>query len=121
MIRRFFNTVVEHIVNQPEPIHYPSPFTKPETQSLHWLLATAPCFPVRVDSVSILTEPREFYDVILKGCREARYEGGIYWLGNQGGILGSASPSQVCTWGTGASNRRLWTVSAIIRNLRVGI
>lgn len=72
MIRRLFNTLVENIVNQPEPIHFPCPFNKPETQNLHWLLATAPCFPVRVDSVSILTEPHEFYDVILKGCKEAR-------------------------------------------------
>lgn len=72
MIRRLFNTLVENIVNQPEPIHYPSPFTKPDTQTLHWLVAAAPCFPVRIDAISILTEPREFYDAIINGCKEAR-------------------------------------------------
>lgn len=72
MLRRLFNTLVENVVNQPEPAPYPCPFLKPETQPLGWLVNAAPCFPVSVRNITILTEPQQFYNAILQGCREAR-------------------------------------------------
>lgn len=72
MLRRLFNTVVENIVNQPEQLPYAGPFTKPDTTTFNWLCTAAPCFPVNVRNITILTEPQEFYSAILGGCREAK-------------------------------------------------
>lgn len=72
MLRRLFTTIVENFVQQSEPLQYPAPFTKPDTTSLNWLSCAAPCFPVNFKDITILHEPSQFYDTILKGCKEAK-------------------------------------------------
>lgn len=72
MLRRLFNTVVENIVNQPEQLPYPSPFTKSDTVTHNWLSSAAPCFPVNFKNITILTEPQQFYSAILRGCNDAK-------------------------------------------------
>lgn len=72
MLRRLFNTVVESIVNQPEQLPYPSPFTKSDTVTHNWISSAAPCFPVNFKNITILTEPQQFYNAILGGCKAAK-------------------------------------------------
>lgn len=73
MLRRLVNTVVENIiVTQPEPPVCQTVLTKPETTNLNWLCQVAPCFPVSVKQIRVLTEPCQFYNAIVTGCKEAK-------------------------------------------------
>lgn len=75
MLRKFFNIALDASVSLPvqvESLLYPCPFTTKETLQFSWLPSFAPCFPVRAENITILTEPRQFYNVLLEKCREAK-------------------------------------------------
>lgn len=71
MLRRLLNTVIETTSQPPESVFYPSPFTKKETFQFGWLTSVTPCFPIRASNIVILTEPGQFYNTLVKYCRDA--------------------------------------------------
>lgn len=88
MIRRLLTNVLENTL---QPIHsestiYHSPFTKLYTSHLSWLTSASPCFSIKADNITILTEPREFYDTLVKNCATAsrRITLASLYLGNGG-------------------------------------
>ncbi|XP_018570441.1 CDP-diacylglycerol--glycerol-3-phosphate 3-phosphatidyltransferase, mitochondrial [Anoplophora glabripennis] len=71
MLRRLLNTVIETTSQPTEAIFYPNPFTKKETLQFGWLTNVTPCFPINAKNITILTEPEQFYNTLLKFCRDA--------------------------------------------------
>lgn len=69
-MRRFLNTLLE--ISSPEVATYPNPFTKSDIASLGWLSNVAPCFPIRANAITILSEPQRFYEVLKSGCENAK-------------------------------------------------
>ncbi|KAB0793573.1 hypothetical protein PPYR_13193 [Photinus pyralis] len=75
MLRKFLNIVLDataSIPMQAECAIYTSPFTRKETSQFAWLSSQAPCFPVRAENITILTEPQQFYDTLIEKCRGAK-------------------------------------------------
>ncbi|KAJ8923167.1 hypothetical protein NQ315_001721 [Exocentrus adspersus] len=71
MLRRVLNTVIENTFQPSETVAYPSPFTKKETLHFSWLTSVTPCFPIKASNITILTEPEQFYNTLLKYCQDA--------------------------------------------------
>ncbi|XP_059611095.1 CDP-diacylglycerol--glycerol-3-phosphate 3-phosphatidyltransferase, mitochondrial [Phlebotomus argentipes] len=79
MIRRLFATFIEQPVQGQAAEVLPSPaplpgrqFSNPRLQSLSWLHAAAPCFPVRGDCITVIHDPRVFYETVLSKCASAK-------------------------------------------------
>lgn len=70
MIRRVLNSLLE--TPSTEVITYPNPFTKSDITSFGWLSNVAPCFPIKASDITILSEPKRFYEVIKNGCESAK-------------------------------------------------
>jgi CDP-diacylglycerol---glycerol-3-phosphate 3-phosphatidyltransferase len=77
MIRRMFSTIVEcaelttdFLPHSPSKI--PSTFGVPQLESLNWLYAAAPCFPVAGSKISVINEPKDFYDTLLARSANAK-------------------------------------------------
>lgn len=80
MIKRFFNTFLEHpgipianpdlIPNSKYVVN--TVFASKDLESLNWLHAYAPCFPVKASCIRILNEPSDFYNCLLSKCQEAK-------------------------------------------------
>lgn len=80
MIRRLLSTFIEY----PAPASSVSSelfqqsntkqnyFLDPKLESLNWLHDAAPCFPVKASKISIISEPSQFYDMILKQSTTAK-------------------------------------------------
>uniref|UniRef100_A0A6B2EDX6 CDP-diacylglycerol--glycerol-3-phosphate 3-phosphatidyltransferase n=1 Tax=Phlebotomus kandelakii TaxID=1109342 RepID=A0A6B2EDX6_9DIPT len=80
MIRRLFATFIEQQPVQgqamdilPSPMPLPGrQFASSRLQSLSWLHAAAPCFAVRGDCVTVIQDPRVFYETVLSKCASAK-------------------------------------------------
>lgn len=48
-------------------------FAAPGLETLDWLYGVSPCFPVRGDQITVIHEPREFYETVVTKCAEAKY------------------------------------------------
>lgn len=81
MWRRFTSTLAE-VQHQPQPQIFPEmisnrnslhafSFRKPELESFNWLTSLAPCFPVKAENITVINEPKEFYDTLVKKCEQA--------------------------------------------------
>lgn len=58
-----------HSTEQPVKM---SKFFTQKLESLSWLHSAAPGFPVSGDKISVIHEPKHFYDVLLEKCRTAK-------------------------------------------------
>uniref|UniRef100_A0A1L8DZ75 CDP-diacylglycerol--glycerol-3-phosphate 3-phosphatidyltransferase n=1 Tax=Nyssomyia neivai TaxID=330878 RepID=A0A1L8DZ75_9DIPT len=80
MMRRLFATFIEQPIHQGhvnEILPSPAPlsgreFSNARLQSLSWLHAAAPCFPVRGDSITVIQDPKVFYETVVAKCASAR-------------------------------------------------
>ncbi|KAL3273679.1 hypothetical protein HHI36_015109 [Cryptolaemus montrouzieri] len=67
MIRRILSNVIETTFPQHgENVFYQNPFTCSETIPFGWLSSVTPCFPIKSSNISILTDPHQFYDILLR-------------------------------------------------------
>lgn len=77
MIRRFITTFVETQGMStadvfPQSASAVSTFKNPNLESLNWLHAVAPCFPVNGKNIHIIQEPSKFYEILLSKCSTAK-------------------------------------------------
>lgn len=73
MLRRLFNTVIETAIQiQPQYTAIKHPFHSKEIEHLGWLSNVTPCFPIKADTVTIITEPDVFYKKLLQRSSEAK-------------------------------------------------
>lgn len=89
MIRRFFRTMAalqQHLTNSqgqikdvPHASHVFGPTRNPQNlrfhhdlESLNWLHEFAPHFAIAGDAVTVIEEPRAFYETILRHCSTAK-------------------------------------------------
>lgn len=73
MLRRLFNTLIETTFQiQPQYTSIKHPFHNKELEHLGWLSYMSPCFPIKANSVSIITEPNVFYKRLLQRSKEAK-------------------------------------------------
>uniref|UniRef100_A0A1B0DQC2 CDP-diacylglycerol--glycerol-3-phosphate 3-phosphatidyltransferase n=1 Tax=Phlebotomus papatasi TaxID=29031 RepID=A0A1B0DQC2_PHLPP len=79
MIRRLFATFIEQPIQGQTAEILPSPkplsgrqFSNVRLQSLSWLHGAAPCFPVRGDCITVIHDPRVFYETVLTKCASAK-------------------------------------------------
>uniref|UniRef100_A0A4Y0BPP7 CDP-diacylglycerol--glycerol-3-phosphate 3-phosphatidyltransferase n=2 Tax=Anopheles funestus TaxID=62324 RepID=A0A4Y0BPP7_ANOFN len=89
MIRRLFSTLIadyppagEFLPSAPHPSNrqpsgggadmVPPAFRTSSLQSLSWLHAISPCFPVSGDCIEVIREPSTFYNTLLDKCSVAR-------------------------------------------------
>lgn len=74
MIRRLFSTYLEHpnveFISSSNQ-HLTGSFKIESLSSLNWLYNVAPCFQVRGDKISVIHEPKIFYDTILSKMKSA--------------------------------------------------
>lgn len=73
MLRRMINTLIDAAIQiQPEYTAIKHPFHNKEIEHLGWLTHVTPCFPIKAESVKIITEPDLFYKQLLKRSSEAK-------------------------------------------------
>lgn len=78
MIRRFLTTFVDQQISSSSDFLFSSngkaqtSFLLSELNSLDWLHSVSPCFPIHGDQISIIHNPRDFYNTIVTKCSEAK-------------------------------------------------
>ncbi|CAG9864968.1 unnamed protein product [Phyllotreta striolata] len=70
MIRRLLSNAIETAL--PAETTHSQTFFKNEFATFKWLTSTGPCFPVKAQNITILTDPSEFFDALLTNCTNAK-------------------------------------------------
>lgn len=71
MIRRLLSNVAESFQTTDYSVSF-NAFTKPETKIFDWLMSVAPCFPLSSKNISIIKTPKEFYEILIQNCQNAK-------------------------------------------------
>ncbi|CAH1115997.1 unnamed protein product [Phaedon cochleariae] len=72
MIRRLLSGFIDNVTVSLDTQGYHCSFTKKETIPFGWLSSAGPCFPITAKNISILTDPKVFYEHIIAGCKNAK-------------------------------------------------